>query len=168
MGWTTVEQGGTAHYWKFEDDVTKPNPKGSLLEIPIYTRMVPFWQLLTRKRLGLQNKATSGVRTLRDRLDRLHDLLRLRQPLKFDFCRMTMDELVAMTDEVIRDDRHSPDVFKPFVAIGHTKDLVDLGTVEAFLGYLRKERITVSTLEGIYNKCLPSACKAVTYESCKA
>jgi hypothetical protein len=148
------------YYWMFGDDVTIPDSKGPLLENPIYTRMVPFWKMITTKRLGLQHKAASSTRTLRGRLDRLLDLLRFRQPLKFDFCRMRLDELVIMVETVIREDRDSPQLFKPIVAIGHTKDLVDLKTIEAFLSYLGSKEIAISTFEGAYRKCQSGARRA--------
>ena len=142
-------------YWKFENDVTIPNPTGSLFEFPIYTRMVPFWRLLTKKRIGLQGKASSRARTAGDALDRLRDLLRFRQPLKFDFCRMTLKELASTLDNAIRENRESPEVFKPMVSIGHTKDLVDFRTVQTLLSYLKERHIGISTFEDVYPKCWP-------------
>ena len=140
-------------YWKFENDVTIPNPTGSLFEFPIYTRMVPSWQLLTKKRLGLQGKGPSRMRTAGDALDRLRDLLRFRQPVKFDFCRMTLKELASTLDNAIRENRESPEVSKPMVAIGHTKDLVDFRTIELFLSSLKGRNIRVSTFEQISERC---------------
>ena len=137
------------YYWTFGDDVTIPDSAGFMLEIPIYTRMVPFYQMFTTKRIGLQQKSASRPQALGQRLHRLRDLLRFRQPLKFDFCRMTLDELIKMVEIVIREDRTSPEVFKPMVAIGHTKDLVDFETVTLFLSYLEKRMIPVSTFAGI-------------------
>ena len=136
-------------YWRFGDDVTIPDPAGSLLEIPIYTRMVPFWQMITAKRVGLQRKANAGAATAKSRFNRVLDLLRFRQPLKFDFCRMTLDELVVMMNKLIKEDQRSPEQLKPLVAIGHTKDLQDFDTVEAFLSYLRQKSIRITTLEAM-------------------
>ena len=142
------------YYWTFWDDVATPDPAGPLLEIPIYTRMVPFWKMITQKRIRLQHKGTAARRrTFSERLDRIRDLLRFRQPLKFDFCRMTLRELVTMLEVVIRADRDTPNLFKPIVAIGHTKDLVDPGTIEDFLAHLRTNGIQISTFEGVYHKC---------------
>ncbi len=97
-------------YWRFGDDVTIPDPAGSLLEIPIYTRMVPFWQMITAKRVGLQRKANAGAATAKSRFNRVLDLLRFRQPLKFDFCRMTLDELVVMMNKLIKEDQRNPEL----------------------------------------------------------
>ena len=140
-------------HWMFSDDVTIPDPHGQLLEIPIYTTMVPFWEMVTSKRLHLQHKSMLGGRTFRDRLSRCIDLMQFKHPLKFDFCRMTLDELIKVVETLLREDKLSPEVFKPIVAIGHTKDLVDFDTIESFLSYLRRKGISISTLEEAAKKC---------------
>ena len=58
-----------------------------------------------------------------------------------------------MVDRVIREDQQNPTSFRPIVAIGHTKDLVDFETVESFLSYLEKKGIKVSTFQEVYEKC---------------
>ena len=93
------------------------------------------------------------IKLVRDKLYRLLDILRLRHPLKFDFCRMTINELTSMVDYVIEEDKREPESFKPIVAIGHTKDLVDFDTVEHFLSYLREKEIPVSTFAEVFCKC---------------
>jgi len=144
------------YYWKFSNDVNVEDPKGALLEVPIYTEMIPIWKMATSKRVGLQRKASlsgKGANYKNNKLSRIKDLLRFRYPLKLDFCRMTISELVRMVDKVIREDEKDPITFRPLVAIGHTKDLVDFDTVESFLAYLRKNQIPISTFHDIYPKC---------------
>jgi hypothetical protein len=119
--------------------------------------MVPFWRMLTTKRIGLQRKGSSVNKDGNKRPYPLLDYLRLWYPLKFDFCRMTFDELTHMVDTVIQEDQENLTSFRPIVAIGHTKDLIDFDTVESFLAYLRKKDIRVSTFEGVYNRCLSCA-----------
>ena len=70
---------------------------------------------------------------------------------------MTLEELVTTIESVIEEDRRTPELFKPIVAIGHTKDLVDLETVEAFLSYLKAKEIPISNMRDIFWKCLPVA-----------
>jgi hypothetical protein len=140
------------YFWKFRDDANVPDQNGSLLEIPIYTRMVPFWELVTLKRFILQQKGFSGAQTIKQKLCRFQDIARFRYPMKFDFCRMTVNELVRMVDTVIEEDQRDPSSFKPLVAIGHTKDLADLKAVESLLYYLEKKGIAISTFEEIYHK----------------
>ena len=86
-------------------------------------------------------------------MPRLRDFLRVRYPLKLDFCRMTLKELVRMVDTVIEEDHEDPGSFRPIVAIGHTKDVVDLETVEMFLSYLGRKGIAVSSFEKAYERC---------------
>ncbi len=141
------------YYWRFSDHVEIPDPNGSLLELPTHTQMVPFWRMLTGKRVAIQRKGSSTAKTINKRLHRLLDFLRFRYPLKFDFCRMTLDEITRMVDVVIREDQEDPTLLRPIVATGHTKDLVDIGTVESFLCYLQGSGITVSTFEGVFPGC---------------
>lgn len=145
------------YYWKFTEDVNRPDPNGALLELPIYTDMVPFWRMATAKRIRLQQKRPAGAQPgEKRRIGRTWDFLRFRYPLKFDFCRMTAAELIAMIDQVIREDRQNPKVFRPIVAIGHTKDLYDLEAVDTFLSYLNQNGIPVSTFQKVHDQCLNS------------
>jgi hypothetical protein len=141
------------YYWKFAEAADVPDGKGSLKELPIYTRMVPFWRLLNSKRISMEQKGSSG-QTGRQRLYRLLDLLRFSHPLKLDFCRMTIDELTGMVDEELREDRKDPSIFRPIAAIGHTKELIDFETVERFLSYLGQRGIPVTTLQSVHPKCV--------------
>jgi hypothetical protein len=141
------------YYWTFSDHVDLHDPGGTMLELPIYTQMVPIWRMVTAKRIGLQRKASSAASMRMAKLYRLMDFLTFWQPLKFDFCRMTMDQLTRMLDGVIREDLRTPKSFKPVVAIGHTKDLVDLETIESFLAYLNAKGISLSTFEEVSTKC---------------
>ena len=65
---------------------------------------------------------------------------------------MTIDELTRMVDIAIRDEQKNPTLFRPMVAIGHTKDLVDFETVESFLAYLRQKKIPIATFQEVYSK----------------
>jgi hypothetical protein len=139
------------YLWGFADRADVPDTAGPLLECPIYTEMVPAWRIVTAKRLGLQRKAASAAGGRGRILSRLRDALR-RQPLKLDFCQMSIRELTRMFDRVVREDEQDPASFRPVVAIGHTKDLTDFDTVEAFLAYLDRRGIAVSTFEAVYRR----------------
>ena len=141
------------YYWRFTNDTNVPDSQGALLELPIYTQMVPAWQIFTSKRISLQKKGASGSQNGKEKFFRIKDFLRFRHPLKFDFCRMTTKELTRMIDTVIQGDQEDPTAFKPIVAIGHTKDLIDFETVESFLSYLENKRIPISTFKDVYLKC---------------
>ena len=101
--------------WKFQRDVNTPDSWGTLLEIPIYTRMVPLWRMLTGKRVSLQRKGDAAAhKTVRHKgarkMNRLRDYIRFRYPQKFDFCRMTLEEMVEVTEDAIQEDRKTPDL----------------------------------------------------------
>jgi hypothetical protein len=55
-----------------------------------------------------------------------------------------------MIERVLLQDRKDPDSLKPIVSIGHSKDLNDLETVDAFLSFLREKNIPVATFENIF------------------
>jgi len=145
------------YYWTFRDDVTKPAADGPLIEVPIYTRLVPTWKMATAKRIRTQKSARSQSNDSRRRFDRLRDLMRWSYPLKLDFCRMAPDELVNMMEQVIRDDHATPESYKPIVAIGHTKDLVDFETVDIFVSYLRSNNIGITDFGGALPRLSSSA-----------
>lgn len=142
------------YYWPFADDVNVPDPQSALVEFPIYTKMVPIWKLLTTKRIGLQRKGPTGSQTDNKKFTRLLDFMRFRYPLKFDFCRMTIDEMKQILKREIAKDRKNPNIFRPIIIIGHTKDLIDFESVEFLLSYLQKQDISLSTFRNIYNRCL--------------
>jgi hypothetical protein len=141
------------YYWSFTNKVDVPDARGALLELPIYTKMVPFWKMTTKKRLGMQRKNILPSMNSYHKLNHLLDYLRLWYPLKLDFCRMTIGELTSIMERIIKDDQKSAHSYKPLVVIGHTKDLVDFETVELFLSYLNKNRILASTFKEVYKNC---------------
>jgi hypothetical protein len=141
------------YYWRFTDNINKPDSSGILLELPIYTQTVPTWKMLTTKRVGIQAKGASASQTSKRILSRLMDYMRLRYPLKLDLAQTTIAELKCIIDTIIRHDRLTPKEFKPIVAIGHTKEFVDFENVDTFLSYLEERGIAVSTIKDAYEKC---------------
>ena len=141
-------------FWRFTDDANVPNANGLLLEIPIYTEMVPFSRILTKRRINAEGKASLVTGDARQRLYRFLDIVRFRHPLKLDFCRMPFKEMKIILDKVIGADHLSPRSLKPIVAIGHTKELFDFETVDNLLSYLNENNIGISTFEEVHDKCI--------------
>lgn len=141
------------YFWTFFDRVDSADADGPLLELPIYTRMVPFWNMLTNKRIGISRRGPAKEPAVGDRLSRLRDFCRPMYPQKLDFCRMTMDELSKTLEHIIEEDRREGNSYKPVVAIGHTKDLVDFSTLDALFSYLGEKGIAITTLSAAYEKC---------------
>jgi hypothetical protein len=140
-------------YWRFEGDVNQPDPAGTWMEFPIHAEMVPFWRMLTAKRLGFKNSYGGGTsQRSGGKLNRLLDFARFRYPLKLDFTRMTFQELSGMMSRAIVEDRKQPGQCWPVVAIGHSKDLVDAQAIDDFLSFLRSNGVAIDTFEDAYNK----------------
>jgi hypothetical protein len=140
------------YYWPFSEDVNVPDQRGILLEIPTFTKMVPTWKFFTAKRIGAQQKGPANIQHRQEKLTRLMDFLRFRHPMKLDFCRLTAEEMIWMFDQEVEKDRKHPALYRPIVAIGHTKDLVDLEAVESFLSYLGEKGISKSTFRDVLDK----------------
>lgn len=150
------------HFWSFSSDATEADPGGPWIEVPIYTEMVPPWRMATSKRIGLGNSFGNTGQATSRKMNRVFDFLRFRYPRKFDFCRMTLDELTSMVDRIITKDQEEPASYKPIVAIGHTKDFNDPQTVDAFFSFLRAKKISISTFEAIYPKLLENHTQTVS------
>ena len=71
---------------------------------------------------------------------------------------MTYEELTDMINYAIQIDKKDPHTYRPLVAIGHTKDLNDLDTIQKFLMYLENREINITTLKKAYNNCLYFPC----------
>jgi len=138
------------YYWRFSDDVNRADPAGRWIEVPIHTEMVAPWRMATSKRMSYGNQTGAVARSTGKKLTRALDFLRFRYPLKLDFCRMTLKEMKAMMGNVLREDARDPEVLRPIVAIGHTKDLADFEAVDSFLAYLRAKRVGISTFQDVY------------------
>ena len=139
------------YYWAFSEDVNVPDPRGNLLEIPTFTKMVPMWKMFAAKRIRLQQKGPAKIRLQQGRLGRLRDFMRFSHPMKLDFCRLTAAQIIQMFDGELKKDRRAPAIFRPIVAIGHTKDLVNLETLESFLSYLRSNGVPISTFRDMHD-----------------
>jgi len=140
------------YYWPFSDDVNEPDANGHLLELPIHSEMVAPWKLATSKRMTYNNQYGVNGQNVSHKLIRGLDFLRFRYPLKLDFCRMTLQEMISMMDKVIRADRNDPEVYRPIISIGHTKDLTDFETVDSFLSFLKTNRIEVAIFNDVFPK----------------
>jgi hypothetical protein len=142
------------YFWKFRDDINKPEVSGPLLEIPIYTKMVPFWKLL--KRAGAKSYTTyhNLEETFISKFSRFSDFLRLKYPLKFDFCKLELKEMISIIEQLLKYDKQTPSIFKPVVLSGHTKDKFSPEQLDSFIIYLKNKNINITTLDQAALKCL--------------
>jgi hypothetical protein len=139
------------YYWRFEADVNSVDPKGALLEVPIHTELVPFWKMISGKRLSLHRKVP-GNGNGAPLGNRLGDFARFRYPRKLDFCRMSLHEMCSVMNALLKHDKESPEVYKPVVAIGHSKDLVDFDAIREFLKYLGQNGIAVADFRQVLKR----------------
>jgi hypothetical protein len=144
------------YYWRFKEDVNIHDEDGRLIELPTYSMMVPFWKMVTLKRVAKSRKIFSSSLKGFKKFTRYLDFLRFWYPLKMDFCRMSLIELTELVDKLILEDQEDPTTFRPVVAIGHTKDLIDFEVVGELLSYLRARCIPISTFTDVYHRCAPS------------
>lgn len=144
------------YYWRFGEDVNTPDPEGILIELPIHTDMVPLWKMAKRKLLHVQKKVPfkGDKAQLRERFS---DFARFKYPRKLDFCRMKFSDLRSTIDNLIRQDKINPQTYKPIVAIGHSKDLIDFETVMQFHDYLVTCGIAITNFRGVLQKLQPRA-----------
>ena len=140
------------YYWPFSSDVNCVDAKGPWVEVPIHTEMVRPWRMATSKRMAFKNQYGATQQSIGQKVIRRLDFVRPRYPLKLDFCRMTIDEMVSMMGRVIQEDKRNPELYRPIASIGHTKDLVDFKTVDSFLSFLKANKIPVSTFGQAFPK----------------
>jgi len=146
------------YWWRFDDDINKPSKNGRLVQIPIYSRMVPIWKMYTSKRKKIiysqniiKNKSNYSKGVI-EKACSLLDLMRLYYPKKLDFSKMTSDELIEEFEKIIYKDKVTRDIYKPIVLIGHTKNLEDFDSINLFLDYLKSKNIKIKTFSDILNK----------------
>ena len=141
------------YYWNYSDRITDPDPNGNLLEFPIYTQMVPFWKMLSSKRVSSQLGISAGGAKAGKFFGRCRDFLRLRYPLKLDLGLNTPQELTRAFAEVSREDLEDPSVFRPVVVLAHTKDLIEPTKADALLSHLAMKGISITRFQDIYRRC---------------
>jgi peptidoglycan/xylan/chitin deacetylase (PgdA/CDA1 family) len=138
-------------FWRFGNDVNVADPNGPLWEIPIHTQLVPFWQMLGRKRLQLQKKARRAGNGI-PLPHRMRDFLRFRYPRKLDFCRMSFEEMRAAMKVILEAGQALGAERKLVVAIGHSKDFVDSEAIRRFLAYLQERSVSVTTFSRLLSQ----------------
>lgn len=125
-------------------DLSRSHSSGSLREIPIFSRRVPLWSMATPRRLQLQRRllkqsAQAHFPDSRLARGRRASRLRLTYPKKFDYCRSTFTELKSFVHLACNLCRENTAPV-PVVAIGHSTEFTDDGTLRRFLDYLARER----------------------------
>ncbi len=123
-------------------NINEKTDRPGLFEIPIFTRKVFITSMLTSKRLKLKKVSDSHVHeefVKRDKsLSKIGQGIkkfRLFYPKKFDFCRMSLNELKNYIDYAIKKCANLQSLI-PVVSIGHSKDFHNDGALESLFKYL--------------------------------
>lgn len=138
-----------SYYWRFTNDVNIHESDGVLIEIPIYSEMVPFWKMLNRL---FSKYRTNQPVNVKQKQDRYGDFRRFTYPRKLDYCKLSFKVLKRTIEKLRQKDREDSTSFKPIVSIGHSKDLVDFETIRRFLDYLLESGIKVTDFRRISEK----------------
>ena len=80
-------------YWSYSEDVLMPDIKGDIFEIPIYTEMVYFWKMYSKKRQEIYSSSKRTTLNIKQLYLSYLDKMRITYPKKFDFTKMTFLEM---------------------------------------------------------------------------
>lgn len=175
------------HWWTGADDISRAGPEGEhIIEFPVRARLRPYacnfkWTKLAatlkRRQIEKANTGGHGMMNARKSRDSWWTVLRklsTLQPLKYDFCKLSADDMIAELRRAMRADRGVSDEFgTPVVMLGHSKDFWNDANLETFLRFVReecRESICFSTLGELTARILarsgPSRGNRVEFDRC--
>ncbi|MHC4295831.1 MAG: polysaccharide deacetylase family protein [Planctomycetota bacterium] len=141
------------YWWTGADDISQAGPKGEqIIEFPVCSRMKPYlynfkWTKLNvtfkRRRVERDNTGGHGMMEARKSADsRVTILKKLTslQPLKYDFCKLSADDMIRGLQQLVRNNRTAGNgVGTPVVMLGHSKDFWNDRNLDRFLSFVEKE-----------------------------
>ena len=159
------------YWWTSGDDISQAGPAGEhIIEFPVYSRLRLYlhnftWTKLraTLKRRSMERANTHGhgMMEARKSTESFGQILRklgTRQPLKYDFCKLSADDMIRGLKRAMRDDKTGGDgVGTPVVMLGHSKDFWNDRNLEAFLRFVKGEcegRVRFSTLAEVTKRIM--------------
>jgi hypothetical protein len=153
----------TGYWWTDANDLSRSGRTGEhLIEFPVYARLRPYmcnfkWTKLcaTLKRRSQEKSNTHGhgmmdARRSTEPFARVLRRLATRQPLKYDFCKLSAGDMIRglrrlLSSELVEGNA----VDTPVVMLGHSKDFWNDWNLAAFLKFVKEEcagRVRFSTL----------------------
>ncbi len=161
----------TGYWWTSADDISQAGPRGQqIIEFPVYSRMRPYaynlkWTklhvTLKRRRVERDNVGGHGMMEARQSSDSRATVLRKlgsTQPLKYDFCKLSANDMIRGLRWLMRDDRTDENgVGTPVVMLGHSKDFWNDRNLDKFLSLVKKEcdgRVCFSTFGELSKRIL--------------
>lgn len=145
------------YYWRILDDVNKHQDDGLLLEVPIYTELVPFWKMISRLVQKENRSINPEVQSERqgkiiEPWVRFGDFFRFKYPRKLDYCFMSLEEILISLNKLISLDEKTRHDYKPVVLVGHTKNLTDFKKMDRILEFIKKRNMKIVTFKQILTK----------------
>ena len=139
------------YWWTQADDISQSGPKGEhIVELPVYSRMRPYicnlkwtklYATIKRHQVEQANTHGHGMMEARKSVDPFGQIVRklcMRQPIKYDFCKLSAGDMTRWLRRAIRCDVEcGGPSFTPVVMLGHSKDFWNDRNLEIFLRYVR-------------------------------
>ena len=157
------------YWWTSAEDISRSGRKGEqIIEFPVYSKLRPYvcnfkWTKLsaTLKRRSVEKADTQGygmmeARKSTDSLGGIIKKLWTLQPLKYDFCKLSANDMIRelrrliKSNPVIKSNPADEDgIGTPVVMVGHSKDFWNDRNLAIFLKFVKEEcaeRVHFSTL----------------------
>ena len=141
------------YWWTGADDISQSGPRGEyIVEFPVYSRLRPYvcnlkWtKLYTTLKRRLQERSNTrgyGMMDARQSTEPFGQILRrlgTLQPLKYDFCKLSANDMIRELRRLIKNEPLEGDGFDtPVVMLGHSKDFWNDRNLAAFLKFVKEE-----------------------------
>jgi hypothetical protein len=151
------------YWWTDAEDISRSGPAGEhIIEFPVHARLRSYlcnlkWTKLsaTLKRRWREKSNTRGqgmmhARQSTESFGQIVRRLGSRQPLKYDFCKLSARDMIGELRRLMeRDPSETSGLGAPVVMLGHSKDFGNDRNLEPFLRFTREEcagRVCFSTL----------------------
>lgn len=141
----------TGCWWTSADDIGRAGPAGEhIVEFPVCSKMKPYlcnfkWSKLRaslqRRRIEKDNLHGHGMMEARKSRDSLGTLLRklaTRQPLKYDFCKLSAQDMIHRLRQIARADQGEGAGDRAVVMLGHSKDFWNDRHLDTFLRFVKE------------------------------
>lgn len=140
------------YWWTRADDIARSGQSGeNIIEFPVYSKVRPYvcnfkWTKLVttlkRRRVEKGNMNSHGMMEARQSTDSMAKVLQklfTRQPIKYDFCKLSVAEMIQWLKPLIQNDmQEEEDAIQPIVMLGHSKDFWNDRNLASFLDWLNK------------------------------
>ncbi len=144
----------SGYWWTSADDIGQQGAEGQeIVEFPVYARLRPYvcnlklTKLLATLRRRSAEKTDMhghGMTEARRSTDSAGQILRklgTRQALKYDFCKLSAQDMIRGLYRATKDDRTEEDAIgMPVVMLGHSKDFWNDRHLDEFLCFVTSQR----------------------------